>query len=189
LECLQKCGLKTINTIIKSKIIKTMQLMKNLLFLTALISITFTSCSQIKKENTTIKPVNKEHAVEKKSVQQENIKVDNYWLSEIKLNNGDKWEANIETTQGVDKMIYLINTSKPKNVDDYLTLANTLNDVKNNLVKACTMKGPSHDNLHIFLHPLIEKINLLLKTKTMEEGLEITTSIQENLEPYQNYFK
>ncbi len=163
--------------------------MKNLLYFTALISIAFTSCNQTKKENTTIKPVNKEHTVEKKSDQQENIKIDNYWLNDIKLNNGDKWEANIETTQGVDKMLELINTSKSKNVDDYLTLANALNDTKNNLVKACTMKGPSHDNLHIFLHPLIEKIDLLLKTKTMEEGLEITTSIQENLEPYQNYFK
>jgi hypothetical protein len=51
------------------------------------------------------------------------------------------------------------------------------------------MKGPSHDNLHIFLLPLIDKISLLVETTSIQEGSEITESIIENLNAYENYFQ
>ena len=51
------------------------------------------------------------------------------------------------------------------------------------------MQGVSHDNLHVFLHPLIQKINHLKKTKTTESGAKTVASIVENLDAYTNYFK
>ena len=113
----------------------------------------------------------------------------NAWVNEIKLNNGNKWEANLETTEGVDKMLNLVKSSDPKTVEDYHALASKLNEEKNYVVKKCTMEGPSHDNLHVFLHPLIEKIEALGKVSSTDEGAEVTASIKENLEGYYNYFQ
>lgn len=113
----------------------------------------------------------------------------NVWMNEIQLNDGSKWEANPETNEGVDAMLEMVKTSNPKTVDDYHALATKLNEEKNFVVKKCTMEGPSHDNLHVFLHPLIEKIDALGKVSTVDEGAEITANIKENLAGYYNYFQ
>ncbi len=115
--------------------------------------------------------------------------INNDWVNEINLDNGNKWDANLETNEGVEKMLSLIQASEKKSVEDYHALANELNETKNFVVKKCTMKGPSHDNLHVFLHPLIEKIEALGKVSTVDQGTEVTASIKENLEGYSNYFK
>jgi len=119
----------------------------------------------------------------------ESSSLDNSWRDEIVLNDGKKWVANAETNEGVDKMLQLIETEHPKTVEQYHTLASKLNDEKNYVVKKCTMEGPSHDNLHIFLHPLIEKIEALQSVSTVDEGADMTMRIKENLEAYKNYFE
>lgn len=119
----------------------------------------------------------------------ESSTLDNSWRDEIVLNDGKKWTANAETNEGVDKMLQLIKTENPETVEQYHTLASKLNDEKNYVVKKCTMEGPSHDNLHIFLHPLIEKIEALQAVSTVDEGADITASITENLDAYKNYFE
>ncbi|MBK8292445.1 MAG: hypothetical protein IPK96_17410 [Flammeovirgaceae bacterium] len=50
------------------------------------------------------------------------------------LDNGNKWVANIETTQGIQKMIQLINTN-PTSLKE--NLLSEFTDV----LKKCTMKG------------------------------------------------
>ncbi|HLV14197.1 MAG TPA: hypothetical protein VKY41_03375 [Xanthomarina sp.] len=115
--------------------------------------------------------------------------LNNNWMNEIQLDNGSKWLANIETTDGVNDMLKLISEAKTESIEDYLSLADKLNTRKNTLVKECTMTGPSHDNLHVFLHPLIEKIDVLLETKTTEEGAKVLKSITDNLNAYTTYFK
>ncbi len=119
----------------------------------------------------------------------EAVVYNNAWVSEIELDNGDKWQANLETNEGVEKMLELVESSEPKTVDDYHNLAAKLNETKNFVVKKCTMEGPSHDNLHVFLHPLIEKIAALGKVSSTEEGAKVTAHIKENLEAYYDYFK
>lgn len=46
------------------------------------------------------------------------------------------------------------------------------------------MKSTSHDNLHVWLHPLTEKIELLQKTGGIEEGKKLTFNIKVHLEGY-----
>ncbi len=163
--------------------------MKKTITITVLLSIVLISCGETKKEGKIIEPTVNEIKHEKEKVVNEETQINNDWIQIIKLNNSKKWEANIETTKGVNTMLNQINKSNSNTVQDYLDLANKLNDEKNTLVKECTMTGSSHDNLHIFLHPLIEKINLLLKTTSTTEGSETTKSIKENLEAYTDYFK
>ena len=110
------------------------------------------------------------------------------WVNDIVLNNGIKWQANKETTDGVMAMLSLMNESKTSTMNDYKKLGDGLNEVKNSVVKECTMKGASHDNLHVWLYPLIKKIEMLQKTKNTEEGAYFTSSIKKHLEGYYEYF-
>lgn len=119
----------------------------------------------------------------------DNQLLNNNWTSEIQLDNDFKWLANPENNEGVEKMRNEIALADLESVKDYKTLASKLNDHKNYIIKECTMEGPSHDNLHIFLHPLIDKIEALGKINTAQEGAQLTKSIEENLKAYSDYFK
>ncbi|EGV44796.1 hypothetical protein BZARG_217 [Bizionia argentinensis JUB59] len=167
--------------------------MKKTILTIAMMALIFSSCNNNKKEEP-VAEQNTEEKVdavshEKHEQHQEHRALNNNWMNEIQMDNGSKWLANIETTDGVNDMLELISESKTETVEDYLGLANKLNERKNTLVKECTMTGPSHDNLHVFLHPLIEKTDALLETKTTEEGSEILKSITDNLNAYKTYFQ
>lgn len=113
----------------------------------------------------------------------------NEWVQEIQLDNGSKWRANSESTIGVNNMKKHIKDQSLKSVEDYHHLAALLNEEKNYVVKECTMEGASHDNLHVFLHPLIEKIDALGKVENKTEGAELVKSIEGNLDGYFDYFQ
>jgi ABC-type Zn2+ transport system substrate-binding protein/surface adhesin len=110
------------------------------------------------------------------------------WMKEIQLNNGDKWAANIETTEGVEEIQELLKTETTSSLKEYHQLASKLNDVKTKVVQECTMKGASHDNLHIWLYPLIKKIGALSETDNLGEASKIKQSIEENITAYGTYF-
>ncbi|HBC03538.1 MAG: hypothetical protein CL528_10950 [Aequorivita sp.] len=166
--------------------------MKKTILTTAIISALLISCNETKhKQESTdiVETTEGVHEHDMEEMAEETHALNNAWVNEIKLDNGNKWEANLETTEGVDKMLNLVKSSAPKTVEDYHALASKLNEDKNVVVKKCTMEGPSHDNLHVFLHPLIEKIEALGKVSNTDEGAETLASIKENLEGYYNYFQ
>lgn len=166
--------------------------MKKIILTAAIISALLMSCNDTKHKHENgdiVETTEGVHAHAMEEMASENHSMNNAWVKEIKLDNGSKWQANLETTEGVDKMLGLVKTSEPKTVEDYHTLASKLKEDKNVLVKKCTMEGPSHDNLHVFLHPLIEKIEALGKVSTTDEGSEVTASIKENLDGYYTYFQ
>ncbi|MAO07844.1 MAG: hypothetical protein CL596_03940 [Alteromonas sp.] len=145
----------------------------------------FTGCKEQPKENTTIKNNEVEHTEH----HTESNLVSNDWMHNIQLDNGAKWEANPETNQGVTKMKLAFAQNNPKDLKDYHELAETLNNDKNFVIKECTMKGPSHDNLHVWLLPLIDKIDALKEAKTLEEAQQIYKSIEQNVNAYDTYFE
>ncbi len=166
--------------------------MKNTILGMAIMAFSLSSCNNNNKEESAAEQ-NTEEPVEVvtdeiQEAEHVNSALSNNWMNDIQMDNGAKWSANIETTEGVNDMLKLISETKTETVEDYLGLANKLNERKNTLVKECTMTGPSHDNLHVFLHPLIEKTDALLVTKTTEEGSEILKSITNNLNAYNSYF-
>lgn len=128
-------------------------------------------------------------APEIKELEVKSHSVNNSWVNEMKFDNGKKWKANLETNEEVDNMLKIVKSIDPKTVNEYHALASKLNDHKNLLVKKCTMDGPSHENLHVFLYSLIQKIEFLENVSTINEGLKVKASIKENLEGYYNYFQ
>lgn len=160
-------------------------------FLTVVaLSVLFISCKDNKNTSSETEITHKTEVVHEQVHEEEKPVLDNSWINDIQLDeNGSKWNANIETTQGVNKMLGLITEVNPKTIEEYHLLASKLNEEKNIVIKKCDMVGPSHDNLHVFLHPLIDKIAVLGEVSSEEKGAEVTANIKENLEEYNNYFK
>lgn len=164
--------------------------MKHLIFIMSLILLL--SCKDnSQKENSINTEATEQHSEASHEQHPDNASIiySNTWVSDMQLNDGDKWQANIETNEGVLKMQNALKTHPTATIDDYHKLAVQLNETKNDVVKKCTMTGKSHDNLHIWLLPLIEKIDALLKTEKIEEAADIKLSIEESINGYYNYFK
>ena len=159
-----------------------------ILLVITIFSITLLSCNESKKKDKTPESSVMESETIKEEMTDKEIILNNDWIHDISLDKETKWKANIETAQGINTMLNLIEENNLITLEDYHQLANKLNNEKNMVIKECSMKGPSHDNLHIFLLPLIEKIDYLLTTTSIEEGSKIKASIKENLNLYQNYF-
>jgi hypothetical protein len=162
--------------------------MKRITIILAAFSLGLNGCKEIIKEHSTGMEPTSETQVHKSHVEPAQTP-DESWTNEIVLNNGIKWSANTETTDGVRDMLLLITDSKIKTTSDYKKLGEALNNIKNTVVKECTMKGAPHDNLHVWLHPLIEKIALLQKAENPKEGSQLISGIQEHLEAYYDYFE
>ena len=145
-------------------------------------------CKEIKNKNAAQDETTDTETIDYKNHTKTPNELNNDWVNVIVMNNDIKWQANIETTDGVREMLTLIKDNKTTTIDDYKKLGVTLNNAKNTVVKECTMEGASHDNLHVWLHPLIEKIELLQKIQNAEEGAQLTSNIKMHLEGYYDYF-
>jgi hypothetical protein len=160
--------------------------MKHVIFTLSLLALI--SCKDSKSQDT--KTIEHSDDTQNKHQNQEASGVyANAWISEIQNDNGAKWQADTPTNKGVQQLQNTINTQIASTLEDYHKLAKQLNDEKNFVVKNCTMEGPSHNNLHIWLHPLIEKIDALLKIDNVDDAANLTESIEENINGYYTYFQ
>lgn len=167
--------------------------MKRTLLSIAMLAFIFTGCNDDKKSQN---PENISHEKNETITNEDHnahdLKDDgltNNWTSEMEKNDGAKWEANSETNEGVLKMQILLKTEDTTTLEDYHQLAAKLNSEKNYVVKNCTMKGASHDNLHTWLLPLMSKIEALSESQNLEEAKKIKHSISENVDAYEEYFE
>lgn len=102
----------------------------------------------------------------------------------VQLDNGKKWIANAETTDGIQNMLALLETQSANPTYDIKVLKEKMLSEFTGIFQKCTMKGESHDQLHNFLLPLKEKLEKLKggEAKDLEE-------IKSYLTTYKNYFE
>ena len=113
----------------------------------------------------------------------------NDWEKEIELDGTGKWTANEETTQGVRNMLNIMENTDVGPEMNFKALGTKLKSEINVVIQKCSMKGASHDNLHVFLMPLIEKVDALQQENDIEKNKALVASIYYNLEAYATYFK
>lgn len=107
----------------------------------------------------------------------------------VELDNGNKWIANTETTEGIKKMqLIMYSFSDAESIKEYKLLKEELEVEFTNIFTLCTMKGESHNQLHNYLKPMIAYFdgldsNELITCKTNFNDL------QNHLKEYSNYFK
>ncbi len=104
---------------------------------------------------------------------------------EVQLKNGEKWEANIETTEGIHNMLALVKKQESKETPDYVGLKENLDKEFNIVLEKCTMTGEAHDQLHHYLLPLKARIDKLYQNAN-KEAIE---DIKNYLLTYHDYFK
>ncbi len=90
---------------------------------------------------------------------------------QLTLNEGEKWQVDEHTRGSAARITQLVSDSAPiASVEDARALAARLDGELNTLVQGCTMTGPAHDQLHVFLVALFPKVEEL-KAKTDVEDL------------------
>lgn len=107
----------------------------------------------------------------------------------LQLNNGERWEANQETTAGVENMSKLLSSFTEKdNVQAYKKLTEDMNTEFSMIFEKCTMTGDAHVQLHNFLIPIKGQLETLESTN-LEECKESFAALSEHLKEYKKYFK
>ena len=106
----------------------------------------------------------------------------------VELNDGKQWEANPETTTGVEKMKDLINEFNVNSDQPaYSALHDRLDEEFKTIFAKCTMTGEAHNQLHNYLHPMRGYIDGLVVAdeETRHRSLEMLNA---RLDEYPSYF-
>ena len=119
-------------------------------------------------------------------------KTDELHLSEqngIELNDGKRWFANSETTEGIKNMVRIMNTFNEKeDIKAYATLTKSLKTEFSMVFEKCTMKGEAHNQLHNFLIPINDLFEPLASSN-LKECQDSYNKLNSHLKVYQTYFK
>lgn len=107
----------------------------------------------------------------------------------IKLDNGEKWSVNDEMKPHIEQGSKILNDYLAQKGSDYQKLAGDLKNQNDQLVKSCTMKGESHDELHKWLLPHIALVQKLEESKDPQQAETIVKELEQSFQTYQNHFK
>jgi hypothetical protein len=108
--------------------------------------------------------------------------------STIELDNGNLWSANIETTEGITKMVGLMDSfSDVESVEAYSILSGHLNTTLNTILKECSMEGEAHDHLHTYLFPMFNMIAGIGSTELKTCKVNFN-ALEKQLAEYPKYF-
>jgi hypothetical protein len=149
-------------------------MMKNLSFITYLsiaLFFTMSACNSSTNEKSETK---------KSPIQQDKNDLG------IELNDGQKWEVNQEMKPPLERSEIALDKYDGK---EYEILAEQLKANNDELVKSCTMKGKSHDELHKWLHPHIKLTNALLEAQNEKEADQIIQKLKTSFDTYHQYFQ
>ncbi|HSC54992.1 MAG TPA: hypothetical protein VLC98_15270 [Phnomibacter sp.] len=107
----------------------------------------------------------------------------------IELNNGEKWAVNEEMKPPITKGEGLVNAYIKSNQNNNKELAQQLKDQNEKLIKSCTMKGKSHDELHKWLLPHLALVRDLENSPTENDAKQIVLKLQSSFSMYHQYFE
>ncbi|HEY9169760.1 MAG TPA: hypothetical protein VIN72_09755 [Lutibacter sp.] len=107
----------------------------------------------------------------------------------LKLNNGDLWMANIETTEGIQQMTQLIaDFTEYESMDAYPVLKANLEAEFGTIISKCSMTGEAHDQLHNYLLPMKPLFKNLAGDELAKRKSALET-LKKHLSEYSAYFK
>ena len=108
---------------------------------------------------------------------------------ELMLNNGERWVANAETTEGIKKMTLLVGgLSDASAAEDYQATKAELEKEFETILKKCTMTGKAHEQLHIYLLPMKDMMSKFNSTQP-EERKEASEQLDRHLREYETFFQ
>ena len=107
----------------------------------------------------------------------------------VSLNKGERWQANLETTEGIGQMrTKMDGFNQDAELTEYQLLSAELSADFALIFKKCTLTGPAHDQLHNYLLPMRIYFKQM-KSSDLEERRVAFNSLLEWLNEYEVYFK
>ncbi len=106
----------------------------------------------------------------------------------LELNQGAKWVVNEEMKPHVlasEKAFMDYQATKDQ---DYKALAGVLKEHTDKLIASCTMKGKSHEQLHLWLHPHMTLIKELSTAPSQTEADAVLEKLDASFKTYHAYF-
>ena len=107
----------------------------------------------------------------------------------LKLNSGEKWNANKETQVGIVKMDSIIKSFKVEGNNNYINLGKDLSTQTSYIIQSCNMQGEAHDQLHAVLVPMLDEISTLKESDNIDECKSSLIELEHLIEAYFNHFK
>ncbi|MEZ4986407.1 MAG: hypothetical protein R2795_15440 [Saprospiraceae bacterium] len=107
----------------------------------------------------------------------------------IQLNNGKKWAVNDEMKPHIEMGNSILLSYLEQDGSDYKKLAADLKTQNDQLIKSCTMKGESHDELHKWLHPHITLVSDLAEAENATTAKSLVAQLEQSFKTYHNYFQ
>lgn len=123
------------------------------------------------------------------TIQEKQQETHNETSEVIELNNGNKWLINIEMKPFITEGQKLVAEFLKTNNTDYKSLAKSLIEQNNLLIKSCTMTGKSHDELHKWLEPHLKLVEDLEATTDATKAKEIVSKIEQSYQSFGNFFE
>ena len=133
--------------------------------------------------------VNKESKVETadKAKQEERDSSSSEVHIALQLNNGAKWKTDVATRKNVAAMAKIINDSSNAGTKNRKLLVRQLQTSIDTLVQQCTMKGPSHDALHLWLEKVLNDLKGM--TAGDDKFQNAYASLRKNVDSFYVFFE
>ena len=110
----------------------------------------------------------------------------------LALNGTERWQADEPTKRHVQQLQALVKEFKLQAENNtagaYNDLGQAMQAELQQMFKDCTMKGPAHDMLHVYLVPLVEDVKLL-EGKDEANAETAFVRISARLQEYTTYFQ
>ncbi len=110
-------------------------------------------------------------------------------IAGMKLNEGKKWMMDEHTRSSFKKMEASFASSDQGTISGLKNIGGELRGQINDLLKGCTMEGPAHDQLHIFMMGYIPAVDSLSSSDELKIGEGQAVKVKEYLDLYDAYFK
>jgi len=106
------------------------------------------------------------------------------------LNDGKKWQMDEHTRNAIKNLdSLLISHSSIKSIDEHQQLSEKLDEELIFLIRGCTMEGPAHDQLHVFLGFFYPKVQSLKKETIIESSKNVFKELEILVIEYHKHFE
>ncbi len=127
--------------------------------------LSFTACNNTEKQEHN----HKAHQEEAKEHHEDHAEQTEAKEETLHLNNGKKWIANQATQDGMTKMQTILNDYFNNGGADSAALAEALEKETSSIIRQCDMTGADHDQLHIILKPMLDRIKSIKTNGSVDD--------------------
>jgi len=106
------------------------------------------------------------------------------------LNDGKKWQMDEHTRNSIKNLESLLKSKEQINsIGEYKLIGENLDEELILLIRGCTMEGPAHDQLHVFLGYFYPMVQSLKKEENIEFSKNNLSEMESLFIEYHKHFE